>query len=323
MKKVIILAALVAVAATTNVVINTFERPTAKITARIIDETGAPVVGANVRLAFSRAMDDNAVVNVEGRTDAQGEFAGEGHCRGDFGASVSKERFYFSGLNVSKFTNAIDGKWQPWNPICETILRPMVKPVALYAKIVKLRIPKLDKPCGFDLEASDWVAPYGKGVKSDFIFTLHQEDRGMQDYDVLGELTFKNPLDGLQEVSQPVVKYSVFKWERQAPESGYQTKFQLQNSWHKGNGITRSFKFGNGIWEGYFFRVRTVEQDGKIVSAHYGKIRGGIEVFPNDPNPKIDFTYYFNPTPNDRNLEWDMKKNLFGGLKDMESPREP
>ena len=35
------------------------------------------------------------------------------------------------------------------------------------------------------------------------------------------------------------------------------------------------------------------------------------------------FTYYFNPIPNDRNLEWDTKRNLFSGLTDMETPREP
>jgi hypothetical protein len=37
----------------------------------------------------------------------------------------------------------------------------------------------------------------------------------------------------------------------------------------------------------------------------------------------IIFTYYFDPTPNDRNLEWDTKKNLFSGLTSMETPREP
>jgi hypothetical protein len=86
----------------------------------------------------------------------------------------------------------------------------------------------------------------------------------------------------------------------------------------------QNFKFGNNKWEGYFFRVRTVEQDGKIVSARYGKIRGGIEVDPRwSSTCSVTLTYYFNPTPNDRNLEWDMKKNLFGGLTDMETPREP
>jgi hypothetical protein len=54
------------------------------------------------------------------------------------------------------------------------------------------------------------------------------------------------------------------------------------------------------------------------------KIRGGIEVDPRwSSTCTVTFTYYFSPTPNDRNLEWDMKKNLFGGLTDMQTPREP
>ena len=315
-KMIILLAALLAVAATTNVV-NRFETPMVKITVKVVGEDQQVIKDANVLFGFGNS-------SVSGVTDIKGLFTGEGRCHGDYGLSITKDGFYLSGASTPQLTNIVDGKWLPWNPVALSILRPIGKRVALYAKTVKLRIPILDKPCGFDLEASDWVAPYGKGMKSDFIFTLHQVDRGMQDYDVLGELTFKNPSDGLQDAPLPEVgKNSVFKWERQAPENGYQPKFQLQNSWHKEKGITRSFKYADGVWEGYFFRVRTVEQDGEIVSARYGKIRGGIEVFPNDPNPKIDFTYYFNPTPNDRNLEWDMKKNLFSGLKNLEAPRDP
>jgi hypothetical protein len=33
--------------------------------------------------------------------------------------------------------------------------------------------------------------------------------------------------------------------------------------------------------------------------------------------------YYYNPTPNDRNLEFDMTKNLFQNLKDDEKPLAP
>jgi hypothetical protein len=323
---VICLGALAAVAATTNTTVNTFERPTAKVTAKIIDETGAPVVNVNVRFFFSGAMNDNAVVKVEGVTDVQGEFTGEGHCRREIGTSVTKEGCYAGTVNIPKFQEHKEGKWQPWNSTAVTILRPIGKPVALYAKTIRTQIPVFDQPCGYDLELGDWVAPYGKGMTKDFIFTLHQEWRGNYDYDVRGELTFKNPLDGFQETTIPEAgKNSAFRWERLAPENGYEPKFQLQNTWYPTGSDkkpVRSFK-SQDEWQGYFFRVRTVEQDGKIVSAHYGKIRGGIAVYPNDPKPKIVFTYYFNPTPNDRNLEWDTKKNLFGSLTDMESPREP
>jgi hypothetical protein len=64
----------------------------------------------------------------------------------------------------------------------------------------------------------------------------------------------------------------------------------------------------------YYFRVRTkVDDRGNIVSAHYGKIYGDF----------MQFAYYYNPTPNDRNIEFDPKQNLLGGLQSFESVSAP
>lgn len=35
------------------------------------------------------------------------------------------------------------------------------------------------------------------------------------------------------------------------------------------------------------------------------------------------FTYYLNPTPNDRNIEFDPKRNLFTNLSSSEEVRDP
>jgi hypothetical protein len=60
--------------------------------------------------------------------------------------------------------------------------------------------------------------------------------------------------------------------------------------------------------------VRTVlDEMGNIKSAHYGKIYGDF----------MQFKYYLNPTPNDRNIEFDPKRNLLKNLKAMEQVREP
>jgi hypothetical protein len=37
----------------------------------------------------------------------------------------------------------------------------------------------------------------------------------------------------------------------------------------------------------------------------------------------MQFRYYLNPTPNDRNMECDPKQNLLKGLKSSEQVREP
>jgi hypothetical protein len=64
----------------------------------------------------------------------------------------------------------------------------------------------------------------------------------------------------------------------------------------------------------HFFWVRTVkDHEGNIVSAHYGKIYGDF----------MQFTYYLNPTPNDRNIEFDPKQNLLQGLQSFEQVSAP
>ena len=67
-------------------------------------------------------------------------------------------------------------------------------------------------------------------------------------------------------------------------------------------------------YRNYYFRVRTkLDENGNVVSARYGKIYGDF----------MQFSYYFNPTPNDRNVEFDPKQNLMTNLKPDEGVNEP
>jgi len=52
-----------------------------------------------------------------------------------------------------------------------------------------------------------------------------------------------------------------------------------------------------------------LDKDGKIISANYAKVMGDFRL--DARHGGVGFTYYFNPTPNDRNLEFDPKQNLF------------
>jgi hypothetical protein len=316
--------AVLSVGAATNAVVGAFNYPSAKVTVRVVDENQQPVNHADVTLGFGDT-------SVEGLTDVHGLFNGEGPCgAAGMGSRIIKDGYYNGAAPIPRFVDLDEAhnRWKPWNETYTAILRPIGKPLALYAKKVRTNIPVLEQPCGFDLEVGDWVVPYGKGVKSDFIFNV--QDRKLEDtenFESQGELAFTNPGDGLQQTSMSANgTNSFFEWERQAPLSGYQTNYHLYNTWweRKGQKGTQNFKFGGKEWEGYFFRVRTVVQDGQVVSAHYCKIRGGIEIDPRwAPTCTIAFAYYFNPTPNDRNLEWKVGNNLFKGLNDEQTPDRP
>jgi hypothetical protein len=318
-KIIISIAALLGVAAA----VNRLELPLGKVTVRVLDENQKPVPAVTVSFVFEDRV-THQPAKVSGQTDNDGQFTGEGGFGpAGFGGNISKDGYYDSGAPIPKFSqiDPVTNHWLPWNQTYTTVLRPIVNPVAMYAKTGWFDIPVIDQPCGFDLEKGDWVAPYGTGSVSDFVFTLKRRYVGLEDFLVKIELRFSNPLDGIQPAELPASgRYSTFKWPREAPENGYQSTLISRSEGKPNYGITESAK----DIDVYFFRVRTVEQNGRIVSACYGKINGGIAVAPmHSKTCKVQLTYYLNPTSLDRNLEWDPKRNLLSGLKFEQTPRDP
>jgi hypothetical protein len=195
----------------------------------------------------------------------------------------------------------VDGRWQPWNPTNTVGLKKIKNPVPMYVKGLNLGVPEFEKPLGFDLEKGDWVSPYGKGVVPDFIFYAKNDQRGLRDFDYSLVLTFPNEKDGIQTFEEPALYGgSKFKSAYEAPVENYLPEWKQFRSRRPEAGETNNIDQNRK----YYFRVRTVlDKDGNIVSALYGKIYGDF----------LQFTYYLNPTPNDRNVEFDPAKNLFGG----------
>jgi hypothetical protein len=295
--------------------------PDAKVAVCVVGEDYNPIEGAKVRLGFQDKTSWEQKL-VEGKTDLQGLFTGEGASDSVVGSDIKKEGYYDGSAPILHFRDAKDGRWQPWNATYTNVLRKIEKPIPMYVRSFReLTIPEIQKPCGFDLEVGDWVAPYGKGKVADFIMTLQREYENRDKFNVSVAINFSNPLDGIQEVKLPEEwHYSEFKWPRLAPETGYQSKVSARFGTEPGKGF-----FDTALDnQAYFFRVRTVERNGKIVSAMYGKIKGGISLEGRETKTcNVAFTYYLNPTPLDRNMEFDLKRNLFVNLPDLEQPRLP
>jgi hypothetical protein len=99
-----------------------------------------------------------------------------------------------------------------------------------------------------------------------------------------------------------------------APTTGYQAEY----SWEKIPGQTLAAAPAEF---GFFIKTRIkLDEKGNVISAHYAKFITNLEI---DIRGRIKFTSYFNPTANDTNLEFDLKKNLFTDLKDLEKPYLP
>lgn len=297
-------------------------QPTAMITAKVMDENGEPTSGAEVGIDFligqvgSWGTRDLTHAGVTGR---EGTFSASDQSGGAATLYVTKGGHYKTVSGYYIFKDKKSGRWEPWNPTVEMILKAIVNPIPMYARRVDTAtIPVMGKPIGFDLVESDWVAPYGKGKVADFVFTLEKQYTSVdQPFDVTLTVRFSNEDDGIQSVFAPINVGSELRLPRTAPEEGYQSELVKSTSRQAANAmIQRDFRDD----QNYFFRVRTVKKDNKIVSAYYGKIDRDIEFWGNE---KLRFTYYLNPTPNDRNMEFDPKRNLLMGLKDRETVTNP
>ena len=312
----------------------TYALPTAKLTIKVVDESGQPVAEAKAGIGFvkskSKAWSGLIGMAQNGKTDEQGLFTAEGETEQFISLHTVKEGYYDT-FQKFVFNGGVSGilgfrKWQPWNPTVELVLKKKIKPIGLYAaKISGLEIPELGKFIGYDLIARDWVVPYGQGTHKDFLIKMEGEFiRQPLFVDRMLTITFPNSGDGIQSVYVSPRQGSLLRLPHHAPESGYQNNLVLKYK-RDGNQIKQKYKRDD---QNYFFRIRTeLDDKGNIKSALYGKMHGFISYWlgtMREPkNNGISFTYYLNPTPNDTNLEFDPEKNLFKDLDDLEKPIAP
>jgi len=211
---------------------------------------------------------------------------------------------------------------EPWDPVVTVVVRQVVNPIPMYAKRVETIIPATNQICGFDLKVGDWVAPYGKGIVCDFLFEVKQRITSSEDYEAILNMSFSNRYEGFQ-VIQDTIKESLFHSPRFASESNYQTNYTVSHGKDPVKGYYGTLV--GDIKKSHFFRIRSVlDEKGNLKEALYGKTLGDVGIGGVAAKQvRVAFTYYLNPTPNDRNLEFDPKKNLFKNLNSTEQVTAP
>jgi len=261
---------------------------------RVIGEDGNPIAGADVSIGYDLLAPSGqrgkgiSWDEIKGLTDTNGTFnASHTDTSLGLGINVNKSNYYTTHIGCQFYFDE-----KKWHPTFTLMLKKIGKPVAMYAKSVNLGVPVFNRPVGFDLEAGDWVAPNGKGATTDFLFTVTNSTI---------VVSFPNAGDGIQGLTRDWnLGVSGLLSSHEVPTDGYQSQYE-QTHMPDPNRI-------------YYFRVRTVlDSQGNILSTHYGKIYGDF----------MQFRYYLNPTPNDRNVEFDPKQNLLGGLKSFEQVTAP
>ena len=169
----------------------------------------------------------------------------------------------------------------------------------------------------YDLLKNDWMPPWGNGDFGDMSFACkktvlgeepHRYPSGIhtnQFYRCDVRVTFPGKGNGMIE-SMPS-KLAGIKL-RVAPETGY---YAERICW-RGRMTRTEYKDNFDEDRCYYIRIRTeFDESGNVRKAIYGKIYGDFKLEDKKNGIKdVSFLYYLNPTPNDRNLEWDRKNNL-------------
>jgi hypothetical protein len=273
--------------------------PKFEVTFKVVDENGNPIKDARARLYYYTESDfgNSVSTNATGLTDSRGVFfASVQPSSSGVAMIVNKDGYYESRQGMELYDRE---EYDPvkWHPKPTFVLKDIRKPIPMYAGRVNGGPPTNGQPVGLDLMIGDWVAPSGRGRTADIIFLREYARRSPSDYDYKLTISFPDAGDGLQPFAAAAGPSSGLLSPHEAPESGYNSPFVRADVKHQP-------KRGENDYDpnrNYFIRVRTtLDESGKVKSALYGKIYGDF----------MQFVYYLNPTPNDRTIEFDTKRNL-------------
>ena len=285
--------------------------PEFMVSGYVTDEDKNPIENAELRFVFQDALDSIGGTYFSTFTDSKGFFSGRGRCAwGTLGIDLDKKGYYGSDVPIPRPTDIKDDRWLPWNPTVKAVLRPIKNPIPMYTKYANTKVPVNGQPCGYDLQKGDWVAPWGKGEVADFVFESQCEYKDWHTNKTSCKLSFSNLEDGIQIANLPEVgKYSSFKWDYEAPDKDYKNEMNFDLSQEYRKPSKSNFKRDTS----YYFRVRTRKDEKTFTAGFYGKILAGIRIEPSDDGKycALYFSYCLNPTPLDRNMEYDSKRNLF------------
>ena len=295
--------------------------PKARLTVRTVDDEGEPVVGAKVEIVFEHGNNPDKFTVKAGSTDQYGSFTAEHRTSGFVRLGSERDGYYRSSGKWVPVSDRQSGRWSPWDHTIEIVMRPLLKPTPLLVRQVEFTSTNQVGSCSYDLLKGDWLPPFGEGGAADLVFSWSgrydapTDDKGevvvsLIESESAVKLSFSNADDGLIRITNSMSLVSDLELPNLAPRDGYATSADWQ---YRRTSTLRTPDTNPEVRVSSFLRVRTKTNElGKVEQAYYGKTEGDFDVFAGSKSGAwIAFKYYLNPTPNDRNLEYDETNNLF------------
>ena len=278
-----------------------------KMTFVVVDNDNNAV--SNAWIQGGMYCDTGASMGTEsaGYTDGSGRFTISGKTTGRVVYSITKENFYQTSSEYDfarkepGYTPTVNkGKWQPYGLEYTVMIKRIYAATAKPFSFGYITVPAFGQWMGFDLEIFDLCPPYGKGIHKDvllrYVFDRDPIVRG-KTYASM-EMSFtNNPHAGAY-----ILKKDGWSDFQSCYVADTNNTFSIKSFKYESS-RTREEIFKNEDFpeDSYIvFRTRTsVDRDGNLISAHYGKIYGGWDY----PRQLHFGGTLFNSIPNDPNLE--------------------
>ncbi len=276
------------------------------LTIRVIDELGNPVSNALVQVNYlpsipERLRTEHPDPAFFGNTGANGIFSVLRFDESSEMTALVRANSYFE-TNIGYRFEARKAGNARHDLALTAVLNRIPPPIPMYASIIRDGPAVVDTSLGYDLMSGDWVAPYGKGKRADIIFTKHVQGTAPDSFFQL-TVTFPNKADGIREFNLHETNQSTRERLYDAPDVGYESQTVVKLRLASGNQRPPDSQLNCS----YYIRVHTgLDGSERVKSTLYGYINGVIV------SDHIRLVYFINPTPNDRNLRFEMGKSLVG-----------
>ena len=278
-----------------------------KITLKVVDSNGVPVEGANVNSWFwmGDLISQGSTVNTT--TDLNGLAELMEKNIGDISFNIKKEGYYTTRLryyfSILGHDCVKDGRWLPWNPTLEVVLKEKRNPVDLkFHKIFKT-FP-LNTYVGFDFSCNDFIEPYGNGKNTNVVFTVSGECRSNVDYWYNLDVKFVNK-SGFIRMNKD--SFSELKVIHEVPNGiQFHDEISFNRTYNSPNNVFINTKTDFESY--YIFRVnnsnnQTFDDDEFMYGFISRGFEGGIGNKDTNNNASVFFEYYINPVIGEKNIE--------------------
>ena len=278
----------------------------AKFELRVVDDDDVLVEGATVKVFMGMNYREKGYW-LNGETNTNGTWVLQGKtCGNEIEIGIKKDGYYDSNRKMCLATMGAehevkDGKWQPWGKEERIVLRKIKNQKSMVKCSDVFIMPTTNKWVGFDFELKDWVAPYGRGRTSDVEAYLTWDGKPpTASKFVRLDVRFSDVCSGCY-FADKIIESKFTGVYNAVTNDCYETKSLVFHSDKRdGRHDVKEFDYSKVL----VVRTRCKLDDaGNVVSANYSTIRAILVNGGWDGRGEMTLRYYYNPTPNDTNLE--------------------